>query len=148
MSQRRMNVVSCGNCHTLFDATDRKARCPACNKRPSEVKPLPPMPPMGARGVGLEAPANPRKKQQEEDEYAPLWEFVAAFVLLASFIAALVALGIRSPMLLMISMAVFGITIVGTFLLKLPGMFRPRHGQPEYPSLLGWLFRGNIGRRR
>lgn len=146
-----MNVVSCGNCRTLYDASDSKARCPACNKRPQDVKPLPPTPPMGARNIHLEAPANPRskKKQQEEDEVAPLWEFVAAFLILGSFIAILVALGMRSPFLLTVSMGVFGITIVLTFIAKLRSMFRPRPGQPDYGSIAGTLFgRGPWDRRR
>lgn len=148
MSSRR-NIVTCGKCGTLYDASGTDPRCPACDERYDARESLPPLPRTSGRVRPLEGPMF-ESDPDAEPETAPLSEFLAAGLVLAVFIMMLVAVVIRSPSLLIASMAIMGISAVFYAIVKVRSLLRRRdNGVEEQADMLSWLFgRGYWGGRR
>ena len=95
------------------------------------------------RGYALEGPDN-LSSRDEPAETAPLEDFVAAGLVLLSFIVMVAGVFARSPELLQAGMAIFALTGIGFGLIKLRQMMtgkrKRRAGSfDDAPSMLDWL---------
>jgi hypothetical protein len=141
--RRRRNVVACGNCGANYDARGEDPRCPACDARLAEYEPGVPRPALrGYTVTDLEGPDNLRSAQ--EPETAPIEDFIAAALVLLSFVVMVIAVMSRSPALLQVGMAIFAVTGIGFGLIKLRkflkhGRQRPKGSFDEAPSMFDWL---------
>lgn len=79
MTQARS--VTCRSCRTWIEDRGRMRRCPNCGAE-LDAHPLPDLPSGFAASEGLQEPAFPQE-QRDDDETAPLSEFIAAGAVLA-----------------------------------------------------------------
>jgi len=142
--RRRRNVVACGNCGANYDASGPDPACPVCEARLAEYPPAPPRPAVRGFDVrGLEGPDNLRTGP-EPVETAPPEDFVAAGLVLVSFVIMVAGVFGRSPEALQAGMLVFALTGIGFGAIKLrkflkSGRKRRQGSFDEAPSMLDWL---------
>lgn len=138
-------MVACGNCGANYDAGGEDPRCPACDARLADYEPGEARP--AVRGYGrptdLEGPDLIRRGD-ERPETAPAEEFIAAGLVLLSFVMIVAAIFAASPALLNGGLALFAVTGIGFGLYK--GYKFIKHGRrrrpgsfDEAPSMMEWL---------
>jgi hypothetical protein len=145
MRQQRRNVIACGNCGANYDARGEDPRCPACDARLADYPPMEARPAVRGYGVrDLEGPDHLRSHGEEPVETAPLEDFLAAGLVLLSFVIMVAGVMSRSPAVLQIGMVIFAVTGIGFGLVKLrkftTGRSKRHQGSfDEAPSMMDWL---------
>jgi hypothetical protein len=148
MSSRRFQrrrVVSCGNCGANYDASGPEPRCPACNARLEDYEPGEARP--AVRGYGRSAPElegpDLMRRHDEPPETAPPEEFIAAGLVLLSFVLSAAGIFMQSPLVLNLGLILFAVSGIGFGLFKLhqfvTGKRKRRDDQYEAPSMFDWL---------
>ena len=144
MSSRRQrrNVVACGNCGANYDAGGPDPRCPACNARLEDYEPGEARPAVRGYGRDLEGP-DLLRRHDEPHETAPPEEFLAAGLVLTSFILIVAGIFIASPLVLNLGLGMFALAGIGFGLFKLyqlsTGKRKRRDDANEAPSMFDWL---------
>lgn len=139
---RRRNIISCGNCGANYDASGKDPRCPACNARLADYAPGEARPVVRGFDRGLEAP-DLLHTARDDSESAPPEEFIAAGLILLSFVVAIGGIAMASPLVLNLGVVLFVLSGVGFGLFKLYQMLTGKRKRKEHayeaPSMLDWL---------
>jgi hypothetical protein len=140
----RRNIVACGYCGANFDASGENASCPACGKSTSQYAPQPVRPLVSGYESRLESPDLLRARDDDDDETAPVEEFIAAGLIVIAFAVIITSMAVRSPLGLQLGLALFALTGIGFGIFKLyqfaTGKRKPRDPEAyEPPSMMEWF---------
>ena len=142
--RRRRNVVACGKCGANYDASGPDPRCPACDARLADYEPAEARPAVRGYGYGtdLEGP-DLLRRHNEPPETAPIEEFVAAGLVLLSFVLIVAGIFMASPLVLNLGLILFAVSGIGFGLFKLylftTGKRKRRDDIDDGPSMFDWL---------
>jgi len=140
---RHHHVVACGNCGANYDASGADPRCPACNARLADFEPGEARPPVRGFERELEGPDVWLQERDQKPETAPVEEFIAAGLVLLSFVLMVAGVFTQSPLLLNLGLAMFAISGIGFGLFKLyqlmTGRRKRKENAFEAPSMMDWL---------